>query len=124
QLQVAGSLGGVRLTNSGVPTINSSFNLNLSNAGASKIGILWLGGTQLNASLGAIAPGCTLYSSLDILLGAVVSNASGAGTIAFGLPNNLSLVGLTFYNQYIVLDSGANTLGITFSNGGAGKIGG
>lgn len=124
QLQVAGSLGGVRLTNSGVPTINSSFNLNLSNAGASKIAILWLGGTQLNASLGAIAPGCTLYSSLDILLGAVVSNASGAGTIAFGLPNNLSLVGLTFYNQYIVLDSGANTLGITFSNGGAGKIGG
>lgn len=124
QLQETGSGSGVRLTNSGVPNINSSFNINVSNASSGKIAILWLGGTQLNASLGAIAPGCTLYTSLDILLGGVVTNVSGSGSIPFALPNNSSLVGLQFYNQYMVFDSGANTLGLTLSNGGRGKIGG
>lgn len=124
QLQTAGSGPGVRLTNTGVPTINQSFNINLSNAASSTIGILYIGGTRLNASLGAIAPGCSLYTSLDILLGAVATGASGAGTVPFALPNNASLVGLPFYNQWIVIDRAANNLGLTFSNGGAGKIGG
>ncbi|MCA8969234.1 MAG: S8 family serine peptidase, partial [Planctomycetes bacterium] len=124
QLQVTGSGSGVTLSNTGVPTINASFNINLSNASTNKIAILWLGGTQLNASLGAIAPGCSLYSSLDVLLGGVSTGASGSGTIPFGLPNNTSLIGTKFYNQYMVFDSGANTLGLTLSNGGAGMVGG
>jgi len=34
-----------------------------------------------------------------------------------------SLIGFVFHNQWIVIDQPANTLGLSFSNGGTGKIG-
>ncbi len=36
------------------------------------------------------------------------------------IPNDKSLIGVKFYNQYIVDDPTANPFGLAFSNGGAG----
>ncbi|MCA8972570.1 MAG: hypothetical protein KDC95_22475, partial [Planctomycetes bacterium] len=90
----------------------------------SSVAILYLGASQLNVSLGALAAGCSVYCSYDALLGAVPTNATGSGSLTLPVPNSTGLIGIKFYNQYIVLDAPANTLGLTFTNGGAGKIGG
>ena len=39
------------------------------------------------------------------------------------MPNDPTLKGLKFYNQYAVDSPGANGLGVTFTNAGAGRIG-
>ena len=52
------------------------------------------------------------------------SSTAGAGSLTLPIPNVTGLIGVKFYNQYIALDAPANTLGLTFTNGGAGKIGG
>ncbi|MCA8973019.1 MAG: hypothetical protein KDC95_24765, partial [Planctomycetes bacterium] len=125
QLATPGGPGAiVNLKNSGVPEIATSFNVDVNGAKASTAAILWLGANQLNVSLGTLAPGCTLYASYDAILGVVSTSAAGSGSLTLGVPNNTALIGVKFYNQYMVLDAGANTLGLVFSNGGAGKIGG
>nr|HMQ22819.1 hypothetical protein [Planctomycetota bacterium] len=125
QLASPGGTGAiVALSNTGLPEINSSFSVDVSSAKASTAAVLWLGATQTSISLGTLAPGCSLYTSYDVVLGVVATNGSGAGALTIGVPNNTTLIGVKFYNQYMVLDAGANTLGLAFSNGGAGKIGG
>ncbi|MCB9881719.1 MAG: S8/S53 family peptidase [Planctomycetes bacterium] len=125
QLATPGGPGAiVNLKNTGVPEIATSFSVDVSGAKASSVAVLWLGANQLNVSLGTLAPGCTLYASYDAILGAVPTSAAGSGSLTLGVPNNTALIGVKFYNQYMVLDAGANTLGLVFSNGGAGKIGG
>ncbi len=114
----------VNLSNNGVPTINRSFSVDVSRAAANAPAALWLGASQLNVPIGAVAPGCSLLVSLDAIFGVVATDASGNGSIPIALPNNPSLVGIQFYNQFMVVDAAANTLGLAFSNGGAGKVGG
>ena len=57
--------------------------------------------------------------------GTVVSieDHSGNGSLNLSLPNNIYLLGVRFYNQYLVADPPANRLGFAFTNGGAGIIG-
>ncbi|MCB9881721.1 MAG: S8 family serine peptidase [Planctomycetes bacterium] len=125
QLMSAGGPGAiVDMTNTGVPEINTSFQLAISKARPNSVAVLYLGASQINVSLGTIAPGCSLYCSYDVLLGAVATGAAGAGSLTLPIPNVTGLIGIKFYNQYIALDAPANTLGLTFTNGGAGKIGG
>ena len=69
------------------------------------------------------APNCTLLSSLEALL-AVPTGANGAASLPLSIPNDARLIGAQFFNQFIVIDSGANSLGMAFSNGGEAKIGG
>ncbi|MCB9881723.1 MAG: S8 family serine peptidase [Planctomycetes bacterium] len=125
QLASPGGTGAiVAMSNTGVPEINTSFQLAVTQARPSSVAILYLGASQLNVSLGALAAGCSVYCSYDVLLGAVPTNATGSGSLTLPVPNSTGLIGIKFYNQYIVLDAPANTLGLTFTNGGAGKIGG
>ena len=51
------------------------------------------------------------------------TNASGTGQLTANVPNVSSLIGLEFHQQILVLDLGANALGITWTNGGSGKMG-
>lgn len=121
----AGSTGAiVKLTNTGVPVINRSFQVHVSGAVANSVAVLWLGAQQLNVSLSPTLPGCTLYTSLDVLLGAVQTGTTGSNTMTFALPNDRRLVGIRYFNQWMVLDSNANSVGVVFSNGGDAKIGG
>ena len=85
---------------------------------------LWLGATQLNIPLPpSLAPGCSLYSSTDILMGGGLTSSSGAAALGIGLPNDRRLIGVQFANQWWVFDR-ANNLGIVFTNGGLGTVGG
>jgi hypothetical protein len=47
----------------------------------------------------------------------------GTGSVNIVVPNDPSLVALHFYQQYAVVDPGANALGFAFSRGGDGRIG-
>lgn len=122
--QLIGPGGGaiVQLTNTGVPRINQSFDVHVSGAVANSVALLWLGAQKLNISLSPILPGCSLYTSLDVLLGGV-STGSGSATSRFTLPNTRSLIGIRFFNQWMVVDRAANNLGIVLSNGGEAVIG-
>jgi hypothetical protein len=94
---------------------NASFAFGLDTAkSGTNIAVLILGGTKLSANLGF--GGCFLRNDPIILLAA----ATGAGLdgqnqaqIAIPLPNDT----LTLYTQWGILDSGANTVGLAFSDG-------
>ena len=119
-----------RLSNTGRPIINSSFSVDLSLAAANTVAILFTGlsntnfhGFPLPINLtGVGAPLCNLLVSDTIVL-VVGTNGAGAGTQPLAIPNDNSLSGAVFYQQYIVLDAGANAFGFSFSNGGRATIG-
>lgn len=72
------------------------------------------GGAALPLALAPYgAPGCSLFVSSDAVLGIA---ASPTARVAMALPAVPAFVGLQFFVQGIVLDPGANALGITTSN--------
>ncbi|MCA8972572.1 MAG: hypothetical protein KDC95_22485 [Planctomycetes bacterium] len=114
----------VNLTNTGVPSIRQSFSVDFYGAVQNSSAVLWLGTSLLSVNLGSLLPGCTLYTSLDVILGIAPTGSSGAGSLKITLPAQQSLVGVRFFNQWMVIDRAANGLGIVLSNGGAATIGG
>ncbi len=62
-------------------------------------------------------PGCKLYSSILVSF-AGVTNASGASTAPYPIPNDPTLTGLMLFHQCGVVDVGANALGLVTSNAG------
>jgi hypothetical protein len=71
-------------------------------------------------SLGAT--GCTLLASGETLLFSAV-DAAGAATQTLAVPNDASLLGAAFFDQWWVVDPTANPAGIVLSNAGRGTIG-
>lgn len=114
----------VNLTNSGVPEIGKTHGINVSGAVANSAAVLWLGTRQLSLSLGSALPGCSLYTTLDIIVGAVSTGPTGSGSLTVAVPSNRGLVGVQYYNQWMVVDPAANSIGVVLSRGGAAKIGG
>lgn len=110
-----------RLANTGLPAINKSFSFDMSQGGTG-VAIGLLGFQKVAADLTAVAPGCYLFASPDLLL--PVPAVNGAASIKIPVPNDQKLIGANFFNQYIMLQAKANALGMLFSNGGEGKIGG
>lgn len=70
---------------------------------------------DLGALAGVGAVGCMLH--VQPLAFVSIASSGGAGGYAFLVPNNPSLVGLSVFAQVLALDSGANALGATSSNG-------
>lgn len=118
--------GGIRgpiLSHTGVPTINTTFTVDLTGAPPNANGIFALGVRYAFWDLTpANAPGCTIYTSLDFLFG-IRSSSRGTHSFRLTVPNNSALMGFRFYNQYAISDPSANGLGVAFSNGGAGTVG-
>jgi hypothetical protein len=118
------------MTNSGVPEIGGSFSLNLALARAGAPATLliglsktaWAGGSLPFSMAGLGAPSCSLLVSPDITLGYTASGA-GSVTATLNVPIDNNLVGGTFHDQFIVIDAGANALGVAVTGGGSGKIG-
>lgn len=79
------------------------------------IAVLGVSNTSpLPLDLGFIGmPGCFLRVSLDSTLS--VAGAGGSASFIFPIPNQLNLVGFTFYTQGIVLDPGLNPFGFSAS---------
>ncbi|MEZ5988159.1 MAG: hypothetical protein R3F30_03375 [Planctomycetota bacterium] len=67
------------------------------------------------------ASGCSLLVSVDVV--GPASSGSGSGTLTIPIPASSALVGVTFHNQLVVADKGANQAGLTTSNGLTSKVG-
>ena len=108
----------------GKPWIGGEISLDLGNAQAGIMPQLNLGLSNTNWGGFALpfstyrfgAPGCTVYNDAVVALGARV-NDNGFAKIVIPVPNDLNLVGFTFYSQWLMLAPGANTLGVLLSDG-------
>ena len=79
------------------------------------------GGLRLPFDLGLIGMrACTLYSSADLLF--PVTNVLGVGLWRVRIPSSFS--GKSFFNQAIIFDPKANSVGLSVSNAGEAKVGG
>jgi len=116
------------LGNEGLPIINTSYNVTLSDAPANRVAILSLGVSDkqwgafnLPLDLSPVAPGCKLLASLDLMIG-ILTDAQGKAKTPVPLPNNTAFLGVDFFHQYIIVEP-VNSLGLIFSNGGKATIG-
>ena len=66
--------------------------------------------------------GCSVLASFDLVVPTTLDGA-GLGSVAFGVPNDPSLLGQPFFNQWVVADPGANALQLLLSNGGRARVG-
>lgn len=117
------------LSATGVPEINSSFQVNLAFANPSSPVVLSLGasdttwlGLPLPFDLRPLgAPGCLILASGEVLL-PNASNGAGATSQTIAVPNVAVLVARSVFNQWTILDP-ATQLGLVTTNGGKGTIG-
>ncbi|MEM7199399.1 MAG: hypothetical protein AAF628_03985 [Planctomycetota bacterium] len=113
----------------GVPEIGVNFALTLAAAGQGSTGVLLFGasdttflGAPLPLSLGVLgAVGCDLLVSADIAL--PITPVGGSARAPIMLPPDDALVGQDFYNQFVLIDPGANPGDLVTSNGGWARIG-
>ena len=112
------------------PRTNNTFNLQLSQAASNTVALLFLGasntswrGIPLPLDLTpAGAPGCSLLASGSVVL-SLATDGFGNGLLGIPVPNDVTFVNLTFYNQFLVYDPQANPLGFALTRGGRGLIG-
>ena len=108
-------------------TLGQNFNTETYNVPVSTfvIGVLGLSNVSFNGiplplDLGiAGAPGCMLRTDLSLTQGVLTSGSGvggGSAVVTWPIPNDPSLRGATVYFQSLVLDTPANSLGITTSN--------
>ncbi len=69
------------------------------------------------------APGCAVLAEPEVVEGVGASDAAGARRFTIRIPDDLSLVGATFYHQVVGLAPGANPAGLIVTNGGELTIG-
>ncbi len=117
----------------GAPHVHMKWRIGLYGAPGGTAAILGFGASRtqwgplpLPFDLGPFgAAGNRLRSSFDVTLG-FLTQGRGAGKgrvkVPVGIPDDPNLVGSSFFTQWIVLDNGANTLGITVSNAYEAKI--
>lgn len=106
---------------------NASFALQVADGRASAPAFLLLGGSrtafgglQLPYPLGGIGmTGCTLYTDVLVVLGLAL-DAGGTGSVPLPIPNQPGLAGGRLTGQFVVLDPGANALGLVSSDGAEG----
>ncbi len=113
------------------PWIGESFQVDLSRLPSTGATILFTGFSKTKTRVGGIplpfdlsglgAKGCNLLA--DPFLGQVLTISQGTAQARIPLPSSPVLVGFSLFNQAFVSDPKANTLGLTTSNGGEGKIG-
>lgn len=81
------------------------------------------GGGSLPLSLQALGmPGCLLLVAPDVVL--AMTTVGTSAHLTLNIPNNSALLGLSFYDQSLVLDAQANPFGAVVSNGAIATVGG
>jgi hypothetical protein len=113
-----------------LPWVGSSFTVRATNVPA-PIGVLmytgfsdtsW-GGNALPLDLSFLGmTGCSLLVAADVPF-PFTPAPPGEATWTLPVPNVASLAGIEFFNQAIVLDLPANSLGLTVTNGLSSRIG-
>jgi len=118
------------LYNDGVPELGAPFGVRLSRARPAAGAVLLTGGSRsswyglgLPISLGfAGATGCSLLASGEVQT-PVQTDGSGSAAVVMQVPALPALVDQRLYQQWLVLDPGANALGLVLSAGGEGRVG-
>ncbi|MHC4852089.1 MAG: hypothetical protein ACYTF5_08730 [Planctomycetota bacterium] len=111
-----------KISNTGVPTVGKPFSVDLSMARASSKTLFAIGIKKTSTNLAFIgAPGCTLLTDPIFVLG-LTTTATGTSTVQQTVPNDVNLIGVTFYTQFAVADV-VNAAQVVFSAGGEGKVG-
>ncbi|MHC4898906.1 MAG: gluzincin family metallopeptidase [Planctomycetota bacterium] len=113
-----------------LPEIGWPFGVDLSFAKANANATIWIGASKtkmgtfnLPLDLAAFgAGGCTVLTSSDIGLG-VKTDTAGRASFKANVPNDKALVGIQVHFQAMVVDAGANPLGLAFSNAATAKVG-
>jgi hypothetical protein len=112
-----------------LPWIGDRFAVKLTGLTPGSSALVWLGRSRTNWGPTPLPhdlafagmPGCSLQVSGESFF--AVFNWDGSAVLAFGVPNDVTLVGASFFNQAFAVDRSANALGATVSNGGEGRIG-
>ena len=60
---------------------------------------------------------------MDVLI-PVLTNAVGSASVPLAIPNDTTLRGVLFYNQFLVVDPLANSLGLVLTHGMEATVGG
>jgi len=118
------------LRNTGTPVLGKTFSIDIARARASSAAIVVTGASRttwgpigLPLDLSPFgAAGCSLLASMDLML-AIATDAQGNGSLVVPVPNDQRLLGVVFHNQWLVVDTPANALGLSFSNGGTATLG-
>lgn len=114
-----------QLTNTGQPVIGKSMTVDLDKAPGNVPAVFVIGisntkwGT-INLPWAYAAP-CSVLASLDFLV-PLTTTATGTASTTLAAPNQIDLVGIVFFNQYLISNP-ANAFGVIASNGGKGTIG-
>lgn len=112
--------GGLTITGLTRPVTATDWNLELSNMPAGTVvAALLFGIANPNLALGALAPGCTQYSSVS----GVILLPTSMPTYNFVIPNNSIFIGFDVFSQGVALVPGANPLGVSMSEGLLGTVG-
>jgi hypothetical protein len=111
------------------PLLGTIHRITLDNAKPSSAALLFLGvsdqswgSLQLPFDLAPYATGCKILASLDLAF-TVATDVRGGATLSLPIPNNGTLLGLTFFNQFFAVDPKANALWMVASNAGKGIVG-
>lgn len=118
----AGATPSLQVT--GSAEIGTTLNCALSQAAPSSAALLMLGDSNtlwgaapLPYSLGIHgAPGCDLLVALNLYTATAVGSG-GTGQVLLAIPNNTALVRNSIFSQALVVDPGANPLGVALTGG-------
>ncbi|MDA0372419.1 MAG: M20/M25/M40 family metallo-hydrolase [Planctomycetota bacterium] len=125
--------GGTRTSpsmgNDGVPIVGRSFALTLSQAAPGAVTALLIGtsdqsfgGISLPAPLPG-APGCSLLVAPE-RIDQRAADGAGSARVDLPVPGDPALIGVDVFHQWVVIDAGANALGLAVSEGARTRIGG
>lgn len=118
------------LSSKETPQIGNQMPVQLAEARASAQAVLLLGASDRTWT-GLMLPfdltpfggiGCSVLASGE-LQSRVTTNAAGTAKFVYDIPLAITLIGVRFHNQYVIVDPGANTLGLAVSNAATGVIG-
>jgi hypothetical protein len=124
-----GSRTSPSMGNDGVPIVGRSFALTLSQAAPGAVCALLIGtsdqgfgGIALPAPLPG-APGCSLLVAPE-RIDQRTADGAGAARVDLPVPGDPALIGFDVFHQWVVIDAGANALGLAVSEGARARIGG
>ncbi|RLB54021.1 MAG: hypothetical protein DRI90_20640 [Deltaproteobacteria bacterium] len=106
------SLGKVTM-NGNIPQLAEPFTMEVANCPTAAIFFFGAQSTKIDLTPAGM-PGCTLYTLPILSLAAVAQN--NVATLTFPVSNQTSLLGATWINQALVLDTKANKPGLVTSN--------
>jgi hypothetical protein len=110
------------------PVIGKTLQIDLASARANSAALFFLGASKTDwgsLKLPFTLPftqGCQVLCSGEVTL-AIPTSSARTGTLGLAIPNVPNLVGVSFHNQFFVIDPGVNRLQVVSSNAGSAKIG-